>query len=43
MIGEIAVGGGHDGVEVLLHELAESGRELALALDDQRGVRYRQT
>ena len=29
--------------EVLLHELAESGRELVLALDDQRGVRYRQT
>ena len=28
--------------EVLLHELAESGGELVLALDDQRGVRYRQ-
>ena len=28
--------------EVLLHELAESGGELILALDDQRGVRYRQ-
>jgi hypothetical protein len=28
--------------EVLLHELAEGGGELVLALDDQRGVRYRQ-
>ena len=28
--------------EVLLHELAEGGRELVLTLDDQRGVRYRQ-
>ena len=28
--------------EVLLHELAERGRELVLTLDDQRGVRYRQ-
>jgi len=30
------------GEEVLLHELAEGGGELVLALDDQRGVRYRQ-
>jgi hypothetical protein len=28
--------------EVLLHELAKGGGELVLALDDQRGVRYRQ-
>src|SRR5262249_47872956 len=28
--------------EVLLHELAEGGGELILALDDQRGMRYRQ-
>ncbi len=28
--------------EVLLHELAEGDGELVLALDDQRGVRYRQ-
>ena len=28
--------------EVLLHELAQGGGELVLALDDQRGVRYRQ-
>ncbi len=28
--------------EVLLYELAQSGGELVLAFDDQRGVRYRQ-
>ena len=30
------------GEEVLLHEPAEGGGELVLALDEQRGVRYRQ-